>query len=200
MQDHIHIENIYSHNEFSNINFLILSGPSAGGKTFLSKKVSALTDKTTLLIKHTDRKPREGEIDGLDYFFVSTSSFKKILSPENAMVSVLRYGHLYGLSCQEVKRALSSNSIPLFILDPHAAIKFKNIYNHSTLIFVGPSIDIAKERLFNRPEDDSEKAKRITLIESEYALINQFDYVLNNEYSEKDLKNLIGIINKGETI
>lgn len=200
MLDHIHIENIYTHNEFSNIRFLILSGPSAGGKTFLSKKVSVLTDKTTLLIKHTDRKPRDGEIDGVDYFFVSTSSFKKLLNPKNAMVSVLRYEHLYGLSCQEVKRALALNSIPLFILDPHAAIKFKQIYKHSTLIFVGPPINIAKERLSKRPEDDNEKAKRIALIESEYALSNQFDYVLNNDYSEKDLENLIDIINKGEAI
>ena len=121
---HSHIENVYAHDEFTNIRFLILSGPSAGGKTFLSKRVSDLTDKVTLLIKHTDRLPRDGEIDGLDYFFVSTSSFKRLLNPKTAMISVLRYEHLYGLSCQEVKRALTSNTIPLFILDPHAAIKF----------------------------------------------------------------------------
>ena len=72
-----HIENVYTHNEFLNIRFLILSGPSAGGKTFLSKKVSNLTDKITLLIKHTDRLPRDGEVNGVDYFFVSTEAFKK---------------------------------------------------------------------------------------------------------------------------
>lgn len=197
---HRHIENVYTHDDFLKIRFLILSGPSAGGKTFLSKKVSNLTDKITLLIKHTDRLPRDGEIDGVDYFFVSTSSFKRLLNPKTAMISVLRYEHLYGLSCQEVKRALVLNTIPLFILDPHAAIKFKKIYKQSTLIFVGPPINTAKERIANRPEDSDEKAKRIELINSEYDLRDQFDYVLDNNYSEKDLAVLIDIINKGEPI
>lgn len=197
---HNHIEKVYVHDEFQKIRFLVLSGPSAGGKTFLSKKVSELTDKITLLIKYTNRFPRDGEIDGSDYFFVSTSAFENFLNPETAMISVFRYEHFYGLSCQEVKRALTSNTIPLFILDPHAAIEFKKIYQQSILIFVGPPINIAKERIANRLEDSYEKAKRIELIELEYDLRNKFDYVLDNNYTEKDLAVLIDIINKGEII
>lgn len=195
-----HVENIYLHNQYINKQFIILSGPSAGGKTFLSKKIANYTDKVCLLIKHTDRNPREGEINGIDYFFMSTSLFKDKINPNTALVSVSRYEHLYGLSCEEVDRALKTERIPLFILDPHAAIKFKEIYNKSILIFVGPPLTLAKKRLLERSEDSIEKKKRIELIDEEYSLIDRFNIVINNDYSDNDLCVLINSIMKGERL
>lgn len=191
---HKHVENIYIHDEFLDTPFIVLSGPSAGGKTFLSKKLPNFNDKITLLIKHTDRSPRHGELDGVNYFFVSTSSFKKILMPKTAMLSVSRYGHFYGLLCKEVSRALLSNTIPLFILDTHAAVKFKKVYKKTILIFVAPSIELVKERIANRLDNNREKAKRLELIEEEYNLKKYFDYILDNDYNENNIMALIDII------
>ena len=176
-----HEEYVFYYEEYINKTFVILSGPSAGGKTTLSK-IMGLRKGFTLLIKHTDRSVRSNEENKVDYFFVSSNVFNRNSIKHNWVVWVKRYGHHYALSASEVERALIENTIPLFILDPNAAIKFRSVYKNSILVFVGPD-DIAEvhDRIMKRSDSDLEKLLRTVLLEEEYNLRNQFDITYNNK-------------------
>ena len=184
-----HNEVIYDHALYYDIVFIVLSGPSAGGKTMLSKTLCNDFPISMLLKKHTDRAPRAAEKDGHDYYFCSTESFNYEITPEKAFVRVERYKHLYGLTISEVDRAIKAKKIPMFILDPDAALKFREIYKNSILIFVGPdSINTIAQRIRNRKEDkEEENNKRLLYISDEYKLRPLFNLVFDNNYLSSEI-------------
>jgi guanylate kinase len=188
----MHKEQIFKSEKYINTPFVIISGPSAGGKTFLSKQLESLFPNLCLLIKHTDRDLRDGEINGKDYYFLSPCEFSVFATPNNVIVKVSRYEHGYALSYSEIERAICAKKIPVFILDPHAALKFKEVYENCILVFVGPDFDTVKERIKDREEDCNEKRKRLDLLEEEYSLRNKFDI---NDYNGDVLK-FCALLNK----
>ena len=172
-----HEEYVYVHRHLLDISYIVLSGPSAGGKTTLSKKIVELFPQVQLLIKHTDRLPRLSEKNNIDYYFSSTEQFNFEIDSKTALVIVKRYEHLYALTLSEVEKCIDNHKIPLFVLDPHAAVKFKEIYKNSILVFVAPiESHLIHKRLIERQEDSfDEIKKRLDYIEEEYELRKFFD-------------------------
>lgn len=171
-----HKEEIFIHKKFLKVPFVVISGPSAGGKTDLSKKLEKYFPELCLLIKYTDRKPRATEKNFQDYFFVSTEEFEKKISAISALVRVYRYEHAYALSVSEVEKSLNLRKIPVFILDPNAALKFKKVYTNSILIFVAPkSVEVTRNRIKERKESLDEIEKRLENLNEEYSLRHLFD-------------------------
>lgn len=171
-----HKEAVFFHHKYLNIPFIVISGPSAGGKTTLVKTIEGACSNMCLLIKHTDREPRLYEKDAKDYFFLSTADFEEVINDVSALVKVYRYEHAYALCVSEVERSLKLSKIPVFILDPNAALEFKKIYKNSVLVFVGPSsIEVVRERIKIRDEPVIEKQKRLDYLDEEYQLRNLFD-------------------------
>ena len=171
-----HKEEIFLHQKYLNTLFIVISGPSAGGKTTLVKTIESIYPSLCLLIKHTDRKPRTYEENTKDYFFLSTADFEEVINAASALVKVYRYEHAYALCISEVERCLKLSKIPIFILDPNAAIEFKKIYKNSILVFVGPSsIEEVRERIKIRDESIIEKQKRLDCLGEEYQLRDLFD-------------------------
>lgn len=175
-----HSERVFYHEQYKDTLFVILSGPSAGGKTTISKQLGQW-ENFTLLIKYTDRPVRPGEQDRVDYFFVAPEAFDTHLTGSNCLAWVERYTHHYALPVAEVARAVSSGTIPLFILDPNAAVEFRKVYPNSILVFVGP--DDTREvyrRIISRADSEQEKQFRIEQLEEEYRLRREFDITYNN--------------------
>lgn len=173
-----HKEEVFFHQKYLNIPFIVISGPSAGGKTTLVKTIESACPNVCLLIKHTDRAPRLHEKDTKDYFFLSTENFEETINDVSALVKVYRYEHAYALCVSEVERSLKLSKIPVFILDPNAALKFKKVYKNSVLVFVGPSsIEVVRERIKIRDESVIEKQKRLDYLDEEYQLRSLFDIV-----------------------
>lgn len=171
-----HKEEIFCHQKYLNVLFIVISGPSAGGKTTLVKALENMCPNLCLLIKHTDREPRLYEKDAKDYFFLSTEDFEKVINVASALVKVYRYDHAYALCVSEVERCLKLSKIPVFILDPNAALEFKKVYRNSVLVFVGPSsIEEVRERIKIRDESVIEKQKRLDCLDEEYQLRSFFD-------------------------
>lgn len=182
--DNTHSESVYIHEKYRNIPYIIISGPSAGGKTTLASKAACEFDKMLmLLIKHTDRLPRNGEIDGKDYYFLRAEAFDSKITYKNALVKVTRYDHKYALCSSEVDLSIVQNRRPMFILDPHAALKFKEHYCNSVLFFVAPFLlSTVEDRINSRKEENVEKEKRLVLLKEEFELRHLFDYnVFNDE-------------------
>lgn len=190
----MHREIIFNHKQYADNVFLILSGPSAGGKTTLSKKLG-LSDDFTLLIKHTDRPLRQSEADTIDYFFLSSNTFADAIAESNSIVWVERYSHHYALVTSEIERALADQKIPLFILDPSAAIEFRRIYPNSILVFVGPDdTAVVYDRIMQRADLLQEKLSRIAHLEEEYGLRKQFDIIYDNTNEEELYRQIAKLI------
>ena len=174
-----HFEHIYLIERFKNLQFVVFSGPSGGGKTTIIKEVEKLADNYEVLIKNTDRPVRREEVNGVDYYFCSSQEFE---NTNNFVAVISRYDHLYGLLISEIEKALSKGKIPCFILDPNAAIAFKKIYQNAIIIFVGPEDSgVIEKRLTDRGDESGEIKKRLILLKEEYTLRPQFDYNLYNQ-------------------
>lgn len=178
MEDNAHSELVYTHIEYINEPFIVISGPSAGGKTTLAEESSYyFSEILMLLIKHTDRLPRNGEINGREYFFIEPDKFDSLITKNNSLIKVTRYNHKYALCSSQVDISIRLKKRPLFILDPHAALMFKKQYPNSLLLFVAPKlVSTVENRIRARNEDSVEKEKRIALLNEEYELRQKFDY------------------------
>jgi guanylate kinase len=186
----LHSEHIYYHPDLADMLFIVLSGPSAGGKTALSTNVCQSIINLSLLVKHTNRQPRENERDGIDYHFCTDSEFTMIINEASAVVSVERYGNLYGLTRREIDDSLRQEKRPVFVLDPNAAIKYKETYKNSIIVWVAPNdIEETVSRIMDRKDSLEEKMKRIELLESEYLLREKFDIELNSMYPIEHILN-----------
>ncbi len=171
-----HEEQVWRKREHSSIPFIVVSGPSGGGKTTLCNALMKRITALALLIEHTSRKKRSKESDQLEYYFVEAIWFTQCLHEKALVAYADRYDNLYALSCGEVERVCSVGGVPLVVLDVHLALKFRTAYPLTCAVFVGPrTVDEIAERLKSRGDSTVDIAKRLALVEEELQLRDRFD-------------------------
>ena len=168
---------------------IVFSAPSGSGKTtlvhYLLKKILNLS----FSISATSRKPRENEIDGKDYFFLSKENFiSKINNGKFLEYEEVYDGIFYGTLLDEVEKKWEKGKHVIFDIDVVGGINIKKLFPERTLaIFVKPpSIESLEERLNNRGDDSPEEIhQRVgkALKEMEYS--SQFDEVILNDKLEE---------------
>lgn len=165
---------------------IVLSGPSGSGKSSL---VEALCDSEPSLhfsISATTRPPRQNEIDGINYHFLSHAEFKN-RTQQGGFVEWAKYGeHYYGTLKSEVERPLSEGKDVLLEIDVQGAMQVKQQNFKSVLVFIlPPSFEILAERLRGRrTESDVERQQRLETASSEFASIKNYDYYVINPENE----------------
>ncbi|HAF00327.1 MAG TPA: guanylate kinase [Methylophilaceae bacterium] len=177
-------------------NLFIITAASGAGKTSL---VKALLEKDThikLSVSHTTRAPRVGEIDGLDYHFVSEVQFLAILEKGGFLESAHVHGARYGTSQRAVDEALAAGFDVILEIDWQGAAQVREIYPQSVSIFIlPPSIKTLEERLNYRGQDSQEViAKRVAAARDEMRHLVEFDYVTINDDFENALQDLMAIL------
>ncbi len=177
-------------------NLFIITASSGAGKTSL---VKALLEKDThikLSVSHTTRAPRVGEIDGLDYHFVSEVQFLAILEKGGFLESAHVHGARYGTSQRAVDEALAAGFDVILEIDWQGAAQVREIYPQSVSIFIlPPSIKTLEERLNYRGQDSQEViAKRVAAARDEMRHLVEFDYVTINDDFENALQDLMAIL------
>jgi guanylate kinase len=178
-----HEEKVWVKPNLINVPFVVISGPSAGGKSNFIQICAERIKYLQLLIKHTTRNIRHDEVREVSYYFVDKTQFFEIINKKNAIVFAYRYNTFYGLSIVEVENAIKLKKIPLFILDVHLALKFKKHYPKTLLIFVGTSEKIIIDRLLKRNDIQESKEYRIELIKEELELSKNFNIILEDNYN-----------------
>jgi len=172
-----HRELVFEHKSLLDVPFIVISGPSGGGKTTLCLAIKNIIPNVKLLIKHTNRDMRPNEKSGVDYFFVDSTWFNTAIQNKAIISYADRYGNHYALSENEVTKSLFFNLYPIVILDVHLAVKFKSIYKKSLLVFVGPKdISEVEKRLEKRGDDRKDVVARVQLAVQELGLRNRFDF------------------------
>ena len=176
----------------------VISAPSGTGKTSLVKAVVEKDPTISLAISTTTRKPRQGEIDGKDYFFVSRNTFEKKKQNNEFLEWAFVYDNFYGTSLSKVEECLESKKKIILEIDWQGALQVKKKChpNDVSLIFIKPpSLKTLKARLELRGQDSKGTIqKRLGLAKTELLKSCFFDYVIINGEFDRALKELYELI------
>ena len=161
----------------------VLSGPSGVGKGTICKKLLENID-LEISVSATTRKPREGEIEGVSYFFVNHDRFEDMIQKGEFLEHAEVFGNYYGTPKQKVLDKLTWGKDVLLEIDVQGAMQVKENYPESITIFVCPPSLESAESLNQRI------AKALTEIE----MLKNYDYYIVNDELDDAVKNVKSII------
>lgn len=162
---------------------IILSSPSGGGKTTIAHRLLSERGDVGYSVSATTRPPREGEVQGKDYHFLSTAEFSRGQKGGKFAEFAKVHGHLYGTLRSEVNRVLSSGRHVIMDIDVQGARQFARAFPDSVLIFVlPPSAEVLVERLAMRGTEDAKSLiRRFKSAKAELKAIDLYEYVIVND-------------------
>lgn len=176
---------------------LILSGPSGSGKSTLLSRALKEIDGLVFSISSTTRAPRDGEIDGVHYHFVSEDEFKKGIEAGEFLEWANVHKNFYGTSLTQVKKALDDGKIVVFDIDVQGfKLAKEKLAKIITSVFVTTvNKDELKKRLkFRATDSDNVIENRLLNAVGEMEHINEYDYLIINDDFQKSYENLKDII------
>jgi guanylate kinase len=175
---------------------IILSSPSGGGKTTIAQKLLTVRDDVGYSVSCTTRAPREGEVDGRDYHFLSREEFKRGQKAGEFAESAEVHGHLYGTLRSEVGRVLSSGKHVIMDIDPQGSRQFAAVFPGSVLIFIlPPSAEALIARLEARgTEEPKSLIRRFRSAIDELKAIDLYEYVVINDEVDSAVAAISSII------
>ena len=177
---------------------IIFSAPSGGGKTTIVKHLLQQELSLEFSISACTRDPRPNEVDGVDYYFLSSNDFQsKIDAGDFVEWEELYGGNYYGTLKSEVQRIWDLGSHVIFDVDVKGGISLKQHFGDDALaIFVRPpSVEELERRLRGRGTESEETiAKRLARAKMELSKENDFDYVLVNDNLEVAFKEAVEVV------
>lgn len=161
----------------------VLSGPSGAGKGTILKEVLASVDNVRFSVSATTRAPRDGEVDGKSYFFMSRERFYELKGKGEFLESVEKFGNCYGTLRSHVENILEEGTDVLLEIETIGAANVKRLMPESVLMFVTPSdTDVIRERLIGRgTEHAANQMARLEAGLDELKCIKDYDYVIIND-------------------
>ena len=182
---------------------VLISAPSGGGKTTICQQLLAARPGMTRAVTCTTRSPREGERDGVDYYFLDATSFLKRVQAGNFLEHATVYGNSYGILKAEVLGKLRQGKDVLLNVDVQGAATIREKAQEDpelkraliTVFLTPPSQDILEERLRRRGTDaPAVIQKRLGVARQEIAQWKNFDYLLLSTSIREDLRRMLAII------
>lgn len=176
---------------------ITLVAPSGAGKTTIANKLLEEFPQVKFSVSATTRPPRQGEKNGVDYFFLSDHEFDETVE-NNGFLEWEEYsGNRYGTLHSEVDKLMKKSYFPLLDIEVKGAINVKKMYADDCVsIFIQPpSIRELKRRLLKRgSETEKSLGKRLTRAEHELMYANHFDFVVTNDDLETAYKQVKTIV------
>jgi len=184
-------------NKNLNKKLFVLSGSSGVGKGTVLKGFLQRNPNFMLSISCTTRKPREGEVDGVNYFFLTKDEFQKNIQEEKFLEWAQFAGNFYGTKKKYINQCLEEGRDIILEIDTQGALQVKKQMPEAVLIFIcPPSIEALETRLRGRQTEDEETIqKRLNEVKVEIKRAKNFDYKIVNDDLEKaitELENVIG--------
>ncbi len=171
---------------------IVVSGFSGAGKGTIVKKIIEENDNYALSISMTTREPREGEVEGVSYFFVSKERFEEAIS-NGELVEYANYvGNYYGTPKKNVEDMLEQGKDVILEIEMQGAMQVKTRFPDAVLVFVTPpNADELKRRLMSRGTESEEVVnKSMRRAYEESAFVDRYDYLLVNDDLERCVKDL----------
>ncbi len=176
----------------------VISSPSGGGKSTIIKHILELRPDIEYSISATSRSPREGEIDGKSYHFLSVDKFKDMISKGEFIEYEKVHENYYGTPKKQIDGAIKRSGDLLLDLDVYGANRLKKIYPQAVLIFLMPlSIEILRQRLIDRKSESLEEIeRRLERGRHEVEMSKNYDYHVLNDDLDKAVDGVVKIIDK----
>ena len=175
---------------------IILSGPSGAGKGTIHNELLKRDSNLKFSVSMTTRAPRNGEVDGIDYFFVSIDEFKKEIKNNSFLEYAEVHGNYYGTLKREVERDLDNGFDVILEIDIQGALNIKSQKEDGIFIFImPPSMRELKNRLVKRGTET--KDKLIERFKNAYKEVNEmskYNYVVINDEVDLAVKKVEAIL------
>jgi len=176
----------------------VISAPSGAGKTTLVREVLNRFDNLSYSVSHTTRSPRENEINGLDYFFISPGEFEKKIALNHWLEWAKVHENYYGTSKEFVKDSLEKGRSLLMDIDVQGAGQIMDSDMNLVSIFImPPSFAVLSQRLENRGTDSKEViAIRLKNAKIEITQKDRYEYLVINDDLDQAIEAICSIFEK----
>jgi guanylate kinase len=174
----------------------VITGPSGVGKGTLISKLLERVPDLELSISATTRSPREGEVDGRDYHFLTLEEFDRRIETEDFLEFATYSGNRYGTLRSEVRRRLDAGRSVLLEIEVQGARQVRAAMRESVQVFIAPPDPaVLRERLLTRGTDAAEAIDaRLEVAEQELAAQDEFPHLVVNDDLERAASELEGIV------
>ncbi len=175
---------------------LVISGPSGTGKGTVCKKLLSNRSNIKYSVSATTRKPRDGEIDGVNYFYLSEKDFLDLLQ-NDALIEWDKYcDNYYGTPKKYVEDALDQGIDVILEITVEGALEVKKKYPDCVLLFIlPPSFDELRRRIVGRGTEEFDVIeKRLNQAQKEMSAVFDYDYYVVNDSLEEAVNNIETIL------
>lgn len=176
---------------------IVISGPSGVGKGTVRKSLFERCDHDMMFsVSMTTRLPREGEVDGQDYYFVSKEEFEKRIEEGKFLEYAKFVNNYYGTPLDKVEEQLNQGNEVVLEIEIQGAMQVKKKMPEAVFIFIAPpSLEELDKRLHKRGTESEEIIKeRVDKAISELSMANLYDYIVVNDTVENAADKILAIV------
>ncbi len=177
--------------------FIVVSGPSGVGKgTIFNEVVKKVNGWYS--VSSTTRSPREGEVDGVNYYFITKEAFENKIKKGDFLEYNYYNNNYYGTLKDNVLNKINAGVDVFLEIDVNGAHNIKRMFPDAILIYIAPpSMEELRRRLVDRGTENIEKInQRLEIAEKELKEIDFYDYVVVNDDLEKAIKEVMDIVKR----
>lgn len=173
----------------------VVSAPAGTGKSTLVDMLTREFDAVTRSISCTTRSKREGEVDGVDYFFITKEEFEKKIAKGDFLEYVTLFGDYYGTSKAMLEKIKAEGRHVVLVIDTQGALQLMGKEKATFIFIMPPSFEELARRLRDRGSETHESlSKRLKEAEREIATASSYSYVLVNDdlqIADQALKSIV---------
>lgn len=177
---------------------IVISAPSGCGKSTVVRELMARRPNLKFSISATTRAPREGEVDGKDYFFVSREKFMEMVAEDAFIEHAVFVGNCYGTPKKALDDMLEQGLDVMLDIDVQGAFQIREKCPDALMVFLmPPSFEELEKRLILRGKDSLEVIKnRLITAREECKVADKFDYIIVNDDVDRAVSEFSSIIDK----
>ena len=170
----------------------IISGPSAVGKGTIVKRITDSDENIRVSVSATTREPREGETEGVSYYFMTDGEFQKSVKEGGFLEHASVHGHYYGTPKAPVMSQLEEGHDVILEIDVQGAMQVKESCPEGVFIFIlPPSLEELRSRILHRGTESQEDIEiRMNAAEKELEYLPHYDYCVVNEDLDKAVESV----------
>ena len=176
---------------------IVLSGPSGVGKGTVCRALREEEDNNLQYsVSATTRKPREGEVEGVHYFFKSRKEFERMIEQKELLEHAEFVGNYYGTPVEWVRETLESGQDVILEIEVQGAFQVKELLPEAVFLFLAPpSLQELRNRLIGRGTESEEVIKqRLLVAREEIELMDAYEYVVTNDEVDKAIDRIKAIV------
>ena len=174
----------------------VVSAPSATGKTTVVERLVQVVPDLVMSRSYTSRTQREGEVDGVDYNFITRARFQQMIAGNAFLEWADVFGNFYGTGAVDVERELLAGRDLVLVIDVQGARQVRGLGLDAVSIFMlPPSFDVLEQRLRGRSKDSEDAIRRrLATARAEVDAVVDYDYVVVNDELEACVERLRAIV------